>query len=294
MRALVDGTGRWGDLRLRVVSAAVLAPVALFCIWVGGGPWIALVVVAGLALGMEWVEIIGLRAHGWPGMLLPLAGALAGFVAGTGEAALALALVGVLALVAWWMARRTDAGRSALEPRGLGREATGRWAAGGVVYIGVAVVALCWLRLGGVGLSGLGRGYVLFLMVTVWASDIGAYAVGRMVGGAKLAPSISPGKTRSGAVGGLAAAALVWVLVVVAVGAPGIVAVVGAAVVLAAASQVGDLFESWVKRRFGVKDSGWLIPGHGGVLDRLDGVLAAAPVGALLVNLPGLQGAIGL
>ena len=235
----------------------------------------ALVVAGGLAMGMEWAEIIGLRSHASPGMVLPLVGALAGFEAAAGQTADALATVVVFAVVAWWLARRSDAGRSALTPRGLGRKATGRWAAGGVAYIGVAIVALCLLR-------GLGREMLVFLVVVVWASDIGAYAVGRLAGGRKLAPSISPGKTWSGAFGGLGAAVVVgWLLAAVA-GVPGRWGVAAAAGVLAVASQVGDLFESWVKRQFGVKDSGWLIPGHGGVLDRLDGVLAAAPAGVVL------------
>lgn len=271
VRALVErgverAGGRWGDLRLRVISAAVLAPVVLYCIWVGGGPWVALVVVAALAMGMEWVEMMGLRSWGWPGMLVPLGTALVGLAAAGGAPGwTVLGLLAVMAGAAWWFA--------------------GRWAAGGIAYIGVAVVALCWLRLGGTG-----RAFVLFLMFSVWASDIGAYVVGRVVGGAKLAPSISPGKTRSGAVGGLVVAAVVGMGLTVMAGGPEIWLVGVVAGILAVASQVGDLFESWVKRRSGVKDSGWLIPGHGGVLDRLDGVLAAAPVGVALVKILGLEG----
>lgn len=268
MSALADvarnaTVGRWADLRLRVISAAVLAPVALYCIWAGGAAWTVLVVVAALAMGMEWAEMIGLRSHGWPGMLVPLATALAGYEAPIGPPALALGALVVMAAAAWWWA--------------------GHWAAAGSAYIGVAVVALTWLRAGGPGL-------VLFLMMAVWASDIGAYVVGRVVGGAKLAPSISPGKTRSGAVGGLVVAALVLMGIVLATGSPGVWRAGLVAGLLAAASQIGDLLESWVKRRFGVKDSGWLIPGHGGVLDRLDGVLLAAPAGVLLVIVFGREG----
>ena len=160
-------------------------------------------------------------------------------------------------------------------------------AAVGVFYVGVAGLSLLWLRADAVA----GRADVLFVMLLVWASDIGAYFTGRALGGPKLAPRISPGKTWSGSAGGVLAAALVGACVawgfeawVFRSGAGvGVVArAAGVAAVLAAVSQAGDLGESAVKRRFGQKDSGRLIPGHGGLLDRLDGVLAAAPVAALL------------
>lgn len=252
--------GRWADLRLRVISASILAPVALCCIYAGGLAWVAFAVVAALALGMEWADITGTPARHWPGMLVPGGTAVAALQAGLGQAGAALGVLAVTAALAGWTG--------------------GRWAAGGLLYIGLAVIALCSLRLGIAG-----RGAVLFLMLSVWASDIGAYAVGRIVGGARLAPAISPGKTWSGAVGGLVVsaallAALAGFIEPRAAGWAGF-----AAAALAVASQLGDLFESWVKRRFGVKDSGWLIPGHGGVLDRLDGVLAAAPMGVAMVAL---------
>jgi phosphatidate cytidylyltransferase len=155
---------------------------------------------------------------------------------------------------------------------------TQRWAlAVGVLYVGVAGLALIWLRADGIA----GRMNVLFLLLVVWASDIGAYLVGRALGGPKLAPTISPGKTWSGAAGGLLAAAAVGLAIALsASGLPGWTTLVAGA--LGVVSQGGDLLESAIKRRFGVKDSGRLIPGHGGLLDRLDGVLAAAPMAALL------------
>ncbi len=141
----------------------------------------------------------------------------------------------------------------------------------GLIYIGPGALALLWLRDDAV----VGIWNVGFLFAVVWASDIGAYLVGRMIGGAKLAPSISPGKTRSGALGGLVAVAVVGAVVG---GLWGMVV----AVLIGLAAQIGDLLESGIKRHFGVKDSGWLIPGHGGVLDRVDAVLIAAPVAALI------------
>jgi phosphatidate cytidylyltransferase len=151
--------------------------------------------------------------------------------------------------------------------------------AAGVAYIGTACVSLLWLRADAI--SGLAN--VLLLLLLVWASDIGAYLVGRLVGGPRLAPVISPGKTWSGAAGGLMAAALVGGLAALGLEQGGLFwRIVLFATGLGIVAQAGDLAESAIKRRFGVKDSGWLIPGHGGLFDRLDAVLAVAPVAAAL------------
>jgi phosphatidate cytidylyltransferase len=152
----------------------------------------------------------------------------------------------------------------------------------GFLYIGPAAAALVWLRGGAEGFAN-----VLFVLLVVWGSDIGAYAVGRLVGGVKLAPRISPGKTVSGAVGGLVAAVAIGVLAAASFIPGGALraGVVGA--LLGIAAQVGDLLESALKRHFGVKDSGRLIPGHGGALDRLDALLLAAPAAALIAALRG-------
>ena len=145
--------------------------------------------------------------------------------------------------------------------------------AAGFAYAGLAVMALASLR----AIPGAGRAVVLFLLAVVWSSDVGAYAAGRFFGGPLLAPSISPGKTWSGAAGGLVSAVLVGAAAaVLGWGHFGLVTL--AAGVLGIASQIGDLLESAVKRHFGVKDSGRLIPGHGGLLDRLDGLMAASLV----------------
>lgn len=150
------------------------------------------------------------------------------------------------------------------------------WVLAGLVYIGVPVWALYSL---GAGTDGYLMVFWLFAMV--WATDIGAYFSGRIIGGAKLAPSISPGKTWAGAVGGLALAIVVaWWLARFIEGMPNTYWLAGA-VVVALATEVGDLAESALKRRFKVKDSGQLIPGHGGILDRVDGLLFAAPVVAI-------------
>jgi phosphatidate cytidylyltransferase len=151
--------------------------------------------------------------------------------------------------------------------------------AAGLAYVALAAASLLYLRADPVA----GRVDVVFLVMVVWAADIGGYLVGRMLGGPRLAPRISPGKTWSGAVGGLAAAIAVGLAVAAFLGDPGS----GSRTALAAAAfavvgQAGDLLESFVKRRLEVKDSGHLIPGHGGLFDRLDAVLAAAVAGGVL------------
>ncbi len=145
-----------------------------------------------------------------------------------------------------------------------------RWV--GLAYIMPAILALVWLR----GLPD-GLRWVAFLAAVVWSGDIGAYLVGRLVGGPRLAPRISPGKTWSGAVGGTLCAVLAGVAA-----SSGDVVAALPALGLSLAAQGGDLLESALKRHFGVKDSSRVIPGHGGLLDRLDGVLTAAPLAALL------------
>jgi phosphatidate cytidylyltransferase len=154
----------------------------------------------------------------------------------------------------------------------------------GVPYLGVAAVALVWLRQPPMS----GGANVIVLLLIVWASDIGAYMTGRAIGGPLLAPAISPGKTWSGALGGLAAAALTGLAASLALGSGPISwRPAGFALLIGVISQVGDLFESRLKRHFGVKDSGTTIPGHGGLLDRLDAVLTAAPTAALLALIVG-------
>ncbi len=251
---------RWGDLRKRALSAALLGPTSLLCIWLGADAWTALVGLAATGLACEWVTMCGWSPLRPPGAAVPLVVLLAAAFALVNQEALALAALAA-GVVALWAA---SPGRPSL--------------AGGVVYVGLASVALMWLR----GDGAVGRANVLFIVLVVWASDVGAYAAGRWFGGPRLAPRISPGKTWAGAVGGLVLAAVVgeWAAHVLGAGSPGRAALVAAA--LGVATQAGDLLESAIKRRFGVKDSGWLIPGHGGLLDRLDGLLTAAPTAAAL------------
>lgn len=261
--AVVRPGGRWADLRIRIASAAVLAPLALACIWLGGTAFACLLLLITVALAYEWLALCRCGSS-MTAILslgtLPLAVACMAF--GLPVAALLFLALGFLAALV----------------------TAGKTLACGVPYFGLAAVALVWLRQA----PEVGRENVIVLLLLVWASDIGAYLVGRAVGGPKLAPAISPGKTMSGAAGGLAAAVLIGAAMAWGAGSLGSpVRAMVLAGLTGCVAQAGDLFESWLKRRFGVKDSGRLIPGHGGVLDRLDAVLSAAPFAALLALLVG-------
>ncbi len=195
---------------------------------------------------------------------------------GLALAALALALAYVGG-AAFYLLVLAAAGLMAFEWRRLcsgapSAAARARWLAIGLVYVAVPCIALVWLRA-----EPLGRETIMWLFAVVWATDIGAYFTGRGVGGPKLAPRISPGKTWSGLAGGVACAAAVGLAAAVLLGVADAWRLAVAGALLALVAQGGDLWESMVKRRFHAKDSGTLIPGHGGVLDRLDGLMAAAP-----------------
>jgi phosphatidate cytidylyltransferase len=259
--------GRFADLRKRAVSAAVLGPLVVACIWLGAGPWTAMVALGAAVLTWEWVHLCGHRTRALPGAFVPIVVFAAGALAIVDRPLLGLLALGPGYLLAWWGARRGV--------RGIARP----WElAAGVVYVGLAAISLIELR----DTTEAGRANVLFLFVVVWASDIGAYAAGRLVGGPKLAPAVSPSKTWSGAAGGLGLAVLAGVMAAAALAPGGALAAALVAALLSVVAQAGDLFESAIKRHFGVKDSSALIPGHGGLFDRMDGVLAAAPVAVLL------------
>ncbi|MGE0499882.1 MAG: phosphatidate cytidylyltransferase [Rhizobiaceae bacterium] len=244
------------NLQTRVVSAIVLAIPVLALTWLGGTWFRVLAAVIALVILYEWLLISG-RLQ-WRSGLVPFAGLAAGFlllVAGRPETIVFGILAAGLLATALEAAFRGD----------------GRATSAGYAYAALSGVALAELR--GDGLAGLWT--ILFLFATVWATDILAYFVGRAVGGPKLAPSISPGKTWSGAVGGAVGGTVAGLSVAAAVGHFHM-ALVPLAAVISVAAQIGDLFESAVKRRHGVKDSSQLIPGHGGVMDRVDGLVAAA------------------
>lgn len=156
------------------------------------------------------------------------------------------------------------------------------WQAGGFLYALAAALALLWIReRGDLAIPNGGLVLTFWVFIVVWSTDIGAYFAGRAIGGPKLAPAISPGKTWAGLYGGVAAATIFGALWAYASGLPYILDLL--APLFAVAAQGGDLFESWMKRRAGVKDSGNWLPGHGGLFDRLDGLLPVAILTAIAV-----------
>lgn len=244
------------DLKLRLISAVILGPLVLLITYWGGTAFALLTLLAATLFLWEWITITGAReAH----------------------AATVISLVTLVALAVLEFADLPALGLVALV---LGAAATfavsgfnkaGRWGAEGVLYSGLALFSLLVIREGTNGLL-----FTFFLMFVVWATDIFAYFTGRAFGGPKLWKRVSPKKTWSGAVGGLICAALFGTGVVAFAGAENLVAWALLAMVLSIVSQAGDLLESAIKRRFDVKDSSRLIPGHGGIMDRVDGLVAAA------------------
>lgn len=168
-------------------------------------------------------------------------------------------LIAVGALILAWEWNRLCAGRLA-------------WLAGGLLYIAVPCWALLYLRADPVA----GTETLFWLLAVVWAADTGAYAFGRWIGGPKMSPVISPKKTWSGLIGGVGSAGVVGAVTAIILEKHGFLGLSGWSAVIGGVSQAGDLAESWVKRHFGVKDTSGIIPGHGGLFDRVDGLLAAA------------------
>ncbi len=247
-------------LKTRILSALILAPLILADIY-AGGLWLdALMLVAAILMGWEWARMCSggrLLPAGFL-VILVLTGIPLAFALEFSQHVLIELLVGtaVVLLVSLVIQR----------PQAL-------WLAGGTLYIGLGVLSFLWLR----SIPDQGRTVIFWLLAVVWAVDIGAYFAGRGIGGPKLAPAISPNKTWAGLIGGAFCAALVSGIAAAWLQQPVVwMVLVGAG--LAVVAQAGDFLESWCKRRFGVKDSSNIIPGHGGILDRVDGLLAALPL----------------
>lgn len=251
------------DLTLRVVSALVLAPLAIATAYLGGVVFVVFWGLAALGILWEWRRIVGDTRAVTLGLsiaaiVLVTADLALSDAASASRDALAVCLVALLAALV------------AREHR--------IWIAGGILYSSTLVLSVSVLR------ADREWGYwaILYLFAIVWATDIFGYFVGRLVGGPRLAPKLSPKKTWSGAVGGAVGAVLASAAVTGYAGLSTLPAVAGLGLVLSAISQVGDLFESAVKRRFGAKDASHVIPGHGGLMDRLDGFLAAVFAAAII------------
>ena len=263
------------ELSLRIVSALVLASVAVAATLLSPWTFLALVLLASVAVAWEWGRLVRSAGFDAASIVQMVSIAAAAILVALGRLDMAL-LVFVLAL-----------GIVAV----LGRTASRAfWSAVGLAYIALPVAALIWLR----GAEAIGAVAILFVLVVAWTTDTVSYAAGRLLGGPKLAPSISPKKTWSGFMIGTLASALIGYAFAAAIGDTSAWALGTVAVCLAMACQLGDLFESAVKRHFGTKDMSQLIPGHGGFLDRLDGFLFAAVVAAAIALRDPGQPAAGL
>jgi phosphatidate cytidylyltransferase len=259
------------ELILRILSGLVMAPLAVGVAYLGGWIFVAFWSIAALLVLWEWCTLVAagerstvLLITGAAVFLAILLAASATDVEGSHSVRLVaggtLLLMGMLATVALAPSDRRV------------------WTAAGIPYAGLLGIAPIVLR------NDVQYGFlaIVFLFAVVWATDIAAYFVGRAIGGPKLAPRISPKKTWSGAIGGTVAAMGAALTVAIAAGLPNLPAVGLIAVAASALAQAGDLFESALKRRFGAKDSSHLIPGHGGLMDRLDGFVAAAVLATLI------------
>ena len=249
------------NLALRVASAAILAPVAVGAAWLGGWPFALFWLIAALLVLWEWIHLVA-----GPGQKLMFSAsgsalavaALVEFRDRPIAAALLIILGGIAALI-------------------FARRGHRVWIVGGIGYAGMMLLSPLLLRVD----PDYGFLAIVLLFAVVWSTDIVAYFVGRALGGPLLCPSVSPKKTWSGAVGGAIGAMAAAVAIAHLSGADRqAFAVLG--LLLSVVAQFGDLFESWIKRHFGAKDASHLIPGHGGVMDRLDGFWAAALVACLI------------
>jgi len=254
-------SGSAGELGKRVASGVVMAALALGAVVLGGWLFVLFWTAAALGVFWEWSAIV-------------VVGGVAVRIIGAAALATAAVAAGIGQLFAAVMLLAAGAAGVA----GVCAPRRRAWGAGGVAYAGAALIAPVVLRRD----QEVGLVAILFLFAVVWATDILGYFIGRAIGGAKLAPKVSPKKTWSGACGGALGALAAGAAVVQIAGNAALLPAACVALVLSIVSQAGDLFESAVKRRFGVKDASHVIPGHGGLMDRLDGFIAAAGMAALI------------
>ena len=268
--AAVAGQGS-RNLWTRIAAALVLAPLAIVAAYAGSWWWIAPVTLLAIGLFVEWLTVVGSAREKSVVAAGVVALAVAGLCLGFARVELALAALalGVAATALLSVRQR-------------------RWTSAGFLYAGAAQMASVLVRFD----TATGFIALVFVLLIVWVTDIGGYFAGRGIGGAKLWPRVSPNKTWAGAIGGFAASLVValgfaaldlgrsWPLLML-------------AAVLSVVAQLGDLFESAVKRRFGVKDSSHIIPGHGGLMDRFDGYIAAIVLASIFGLLRGGVDGVG-
>jgi phosphatidate cytidylyltransferase len=251
------------------MTAGVLIPLVVGAVHVGGMAYVGTIALVVLAAAFEWGRMTG-NPHRWSETVV---------IGGTLAVLLVLASLGMY----WAASLVLVAGLLSTAILGWTSDRMPWWPLGGLVVLALTAISLVWLRQGETG-----RLAIYFLLAAIWATDTGAYFAGRAIGGARLAPRISPKKTWSGAIGGAVSAVAVALAISLIVGErPNASRFAVLAVGVSVAGQLGDLLESAVKRRFDVKDSGKLFPGHGGVLDRIDSLLVAAPFTAAVAWLAG-------
>ncbi len=257
-------------LRARLVSAVILIPVSLGFVYVGGWPFALSLVFVSALMAFEWNRLVlGQENKGKiTGYVLIYTALLAGALALglAGQWIFALLLTGFATVLVYVLAIRQRQSAS--------------WVALGVPYLFLPMLSFIWLRAGVDGAYGIAT--IVWILLVVWGSDSGGYIAGKSLGGPKLAPRISPNKTWSGFAGGVALAMVAGLVMALWVGEGSFLTFILISAELSAISQIGDLAESSVKRHFGVKDFSSLIPGHGGVFDRFDGLLFVLMAAGLL------------
>ena len=256
-------SGGQREIVLRVLSAASLAALALGATLYSPWTFLALIVAGASVVAWEWGRLTRGTDFDATTLISAVSVAVLSIAVAINRAGYGLVLLGAAA-AAIGFSRDTNLSRP--------------WAIAGLFYAALPAFALVWLR----NDEAFGAAAVIYLFAIAWTTDTAAYAAGRLIGGPKLAPRISPAKTWSGFIAGILAPSLVGYIAARMLESGSALRLALVSVVLAIACQFGDLLESWVKRRFGAKDSSHLIPGHGGLLDRIDGLMMAAVLAGLI------------
>jgi phosphatidate cytidylyltransferase len=265
-----EASRHFDNLKWRIISGSVMAAIAFALAYAGPSSFAVLVLVVAMFITWEWGRMVrGGATTDLAFFVHAIAVTGAILLAGVGYAALGIAVLVTGAII--------------LVPLVFGRGA--RLSALGVFYVGLPAVSLLWLRLD----EPDGLAAVLFIFAIVWMSDIAAYASGRLIGGPRLWPRVSPKKTWAGLAGALTASVLVALIAALMLGNSSMVRLLLVGLGLGFVAQMGDLAESAMKRVFGLKDASDLIPGHGGFMDRMDSIVAAAVAAALFALAVGPQ-----